>query len=409
MARTATAAIAAVALAQAGSAMVVDLPVWYRNSYPLVNLPVGTPPQDHLLHFDTGSGTSWMVSESCSDDSCPNGTGFPRNGYSLNASSTSRDLGVKVSVDYLGGATSGDVVSDMAHLGGSSWDQTFIAATKTSFRWIPGDGFLGMGFASIATPNTSTVVETMMGDGLLDRPRFAVYLGKQFMTTANGSGPGEGVLTLGGSSEAKYADGDLTWLPVRKDNLGGGKSAYQLWRSTLHSISASRSGPDAGGPPSSGAVAFAADSGANAVFDTGAGGIGLPSGAVADVYRAIGWDYDALLSLRHIPLCREFNASWAVTFTFSDDGREFHNLTIRGDQLATNWFAGREDACFPPFSSSDNPRLALVGRTFLRRFYTVFDYGAGSVDEFKPRIGFGQLKKEFQAPAIIEGERPASS
>ncbi|EJT75178.1 hypothetical protein GGTG_05115 [Gaeumannomyces tritici R3-111a-1] len=238
MARTATAVLAAVALAQAGSAMVVDLPVWFRNTYCTVSMPVGTPPQDHLLHFGTGSGTSWMVSE---DKDCPNGSRFPRNAYSLNASSTSQDLGVKGSIDYLGG---------------------------------------------------------VLVDPDLHRRHQVVV--------------------------------------------------------ALH----------------------------------------------------------ARRPCANMPLCSEFNASWAVTFTFSsgdDDGRRFRNLTVRGDQLATSGFADRDDACFPPFDSSENPRLALFGRNFLHRFYTVFNYGASSVEEFKLRIGFGQLKSEFQPPAVIQGEKPSSS
>jgi hypothetical protein len=49
----------------------------------------------------------------------------------------------------------------------------------------------------------------------------------------------------------------------------------------------------------------------------------------------------------------------------------------------------------PPISGSGTYNFALVGSTFLRRFYSVFDFGANQVADYKPRIGFGRLKKEF--------------
>ncbi|KAK8113354.1 hypothetical protein PG984_013880 [Apiospora sp. TS-2023a] len=390
---------AAIALIQASSAAVLDLPIWFRITYALVQLQVGTPAQDHLLLFDTGSGTSWMADKACADGACLNNSGFPRTGYDTNASTTSVDLGVYNSIDYLGGATGGLTYSDFFEIGGTSWNQTFIAANQSSWSFIPGDGFLGMGFSSIAQPATKTVVETMIEEGLLDEPKFGLYYGKEFdFTGTAGDGPGEGILTLGGSKEGKYVDGDMTWLPVRKDLNG---TVYQLWRSTLRKFTGTRhhnSGDDNDGQPALNETLEWDAGQANGVFDTGAGMISVPDGRIHAIYQTIGWSYDDLYWGRYIPLCTDFNTSWAVTFTFSDDGVDFYDVAITGDRLAHSGFAGRDDACFPPFDSSGSEGLVLFGQSFLRQFYTVYDFGSTRVEDYKPRIGFGELKAEFRPP-----------
>ena len=322
---------------------------------------------------------------------------FTRNGYDKNASTTSRDLGLYEKMEYLGGTTNGDAMSDMFHIGDVSWNQTFIAANETSWAVLPGDGFLGMGFSYIAEPQTETIVETMMQEGMLNEPKFAIYYGKEFNYT--GDGPGEGILTLGSSKEKKYVEGDMTWIQVHKDDVDN-TTAYQLWRSHLRKISGQRHG-DAVSPPANGTFVFP-DNAPTAVFDTGAGMISLPSTSVVDVYKAIGWNFKALLDHSYIPLCADFNSTWSVTFTFSENNVDFFDVSIRGDQLGGNrGYANRQDACVPPFDDSGNARLALMGQNFVRAFYTVFDFGGSKVQDFKPRIGFGQLKAEYQAPVPI--------
>ncbi|PQE10516.1 pepsinogen c protein [Rutstroemia sp. NJR-2017a BVV2] len=383
-------AAVAVALAWGSSAAIVKMPIWIRNTYAMVEISVGTPPINHLLLFDTGSGTSWIVNQPCANGACKNFSGYPRYGYDAATSSTSQDLGIYDSIDYLGGNTGGPAKTDMFRVAGTSWNQSFIAANMTSWANIPGDGFLGLAFSSIAQPRTETVVETMIQEGVLDKPKFAIYYGKEFLST--GDGPGEGTLTLGGSEEAKYVDGDMTWVPGRKDN---DSTVYQLWRSTLREAWGTYEGSD-GATVNSEPVQYEPGK-ANGVFDTGAGVIAVPKAAVDALYRGIGWPgFQAILKGDFIPLCSYFNASWSVTFSFSDDGIEYSNVTMRGDQMHSQpGFAGREDACEPPFQDSDSDGLFLLGQSFLRGFYSVFDFGATMVEDYNVRIGFGQLKKEF--------------
>jgi hypothetical protein len=301
------------------------------------------------------------------------------------------DLGIYDSIEYLGGKTGGPAMADMFHADGQSWNQTFLAANQTSWSFIPGDGFFGMAFSTIAQPRTEVAVETMIREGILDAPKFAMYYGKEFRDT--GDGPGDGAITLGASEEAKYVDGDLTWLPGRKDN----GTVYQLWRSTLREVRGRHTG-SSGEPVAAEPISYPPGR-ANGVFDTGTGLFSVPKAALGPLYKAIGWpSFEALVGGKFMPLCSYFNSTWAVDFAFSDDGVNYSNITVTGDQFRGNTgFAGRDDACEPPFSESGRDGLYLFGQSVLRHVYSVYDYGATEVKDYKPRIGWGKLKEKYFA------------
>jgi saccharopepsin len=63
---------------------------------------------------------------------------------------------------------------------------------------------------------------------------------------------------------------------------------------------------------------------------------------------------------------------------------------VRGDE-----FLRPGQQCMPPFQGSGSSGFALVGTGFLRRYYSVFDFGADKVEDYQPRVGFGRLKKEY--------------
>ncbi|ORY71477.1 pepsinogen c [Pseudomassariella vexata] len=382
--------LSASCLLPAVPAAVLEMPIWFKNSYAIVETEIGTPGQKHFLLFDTGSATTWLMDETCADSTCYNYSGFPRSGYSANASSTSSSLGTYTSIDYLGGATAGFGLADVFSLPSAPnviWEQTFLAANASSWFWIPCDGFLGLAFTTIADANTSTFVETLMQQGKVDEPRFGIYFGKEFNDT--GSVAGEGVLTIGGSEEEKYVDGDLTWIsPLQRL---GAEGEYQLWRSDMVSMHGLELGSN-GSVVNDKANYFAGDW---AVFDTGAGGITVPPSQIYAMYESFGMNWTAILNGDHIPLCTEFNSSWAVSFQFGSSDAPA-TITMTGDQLARSGFAYEERYCFPPFDIGDVDGLFLFGASFLHQFYSVFDFGAFEVDAYEPRIGLGQLKEEWR-------------
>lgn len=313
-------------------------------------------------------------------------------GYNLSASSTGRQVSPSVQIDYLGGVVAGPGVADTFRSGDMTWNQTFMNAHQSSWAQTPADGFLGLSFDSISENQTHTVPETMLAEGLLAEPRFGLYYGTEFVDT--GGKPGSGVLTLGGSHEDRYVDGDMLWIPVIK---GGDSADYQLWRGNILSLEGSHTNSE--GKTVSEGRSWGEWYSASGTFDTGAGSISVPNLDAHLLYRSIGWDLDKIMSHEHIPLCTEFNSSWSVTFSFEGDGpTDLRNLTISGDMLRQPGYANREDACTPPFAPGNTDGFYLFGSPLLQPLYTVYDYGGTKKEDFKPRVGFGKLKDEFKAP-----------
>ncbi|CAE6996698.1 hypothetical protein CFE70_000349 [Pyrenophora teres f. teres 0-1] len=389
------------AVATTASAAILELPLAIKNSYPSVQLEVGTPPKEHRLTVDTGSASAFIINTDCTEVSCPDGSKpyYIRQPYNASASSSAVDMHIPAAIPYLGGkvagGTFGDVFGDPAS--DVKWNQTFLSVNQSSFRFNTADGFLGLGFATIAEKNTTPVVETLMQNGLLDAPRFSFFFG----TNQGENATQDGVLTIGGSDEEKYADGPIIYTPLRKDK------EYQLWRAPLRSVNVlvarnpsdpnstveihngrlpTTSSPKGTFPSAN--VTWPMFTSGSAIFDTGAGGLSLPKGILPGIYYNLGWNYTKLISHEERIECRHLNASWAITLTLGQGAVEDDvSFSVRGDEFVSS-------GCMPPFDSVDGS-LALVGMSFLRRHYSIFDFGSNKVETYAPRIGFGRLKKAY--------------
>ncbi|KAI9649147.1 hypothetical protein NHQ30_001714 [Ciborinia camelliae] len=354
------------------------------------------------LMFDTGSATSWVTGINCTDTTCINASGFNRTRYNPVESSTSVDLDKPSSILYIDGdVTAGFAFQDQFSSKNSTldWDQTFLAVNETTWRFITADGLLGLAFSSIAEANTSTLVETLLWKDQLDAPRFALYYGKNYT-----DGPTGGVLSIGASHEDLYVDGDVAYVPLRKE------SPYQVWRAPLRSVNvlatrdanstvtvhngkAPTTNDPAGSYPQSNTTWDMYGVG-TAVFDTGAGRISVPSGIIDAVYFNLGWNVTKLQTGLEVFECKHLNASWALSFTFgeSDDTSKDLTFTIRGDE-----FVREGEQCMPPVDNSGGSSFALLGSHFLRRYYSIFDFGATTVADYQPKVGFGRLKEEYDS------------
>lgn len=344
----------------------------------------------------------------------PNPLRFPRSGYNASASSTAGPLGAYTEIKYLGGTTGGwgtwDESFSVAVTPGSSpapsWNQSFLSVNESSWAQTAADGFFGLAFSTIADAGVNTVIENLLWDGQLDAPRFAVYYGTERNNTNDGNAPGEGVLTIGGSKEETYVEGGeagTTWVPLA---FLSGQTEYQVWRTQLVSISASRTG-DANGTTATTTTTTTAAAAEEstvkfyssfAVLDSGAGSMTVPESYVDAIYTAIGlWDYRDILERGRVPLCSEFNSSWSVSFNFrgedTADEIDIRTVTLTGDQLARPGFAGgQQDTCWPPFEGGNSDGFFLLGTPLLHHFYTIWDFGADKVEAYKPQVGFGKLK-----------------
>jgi saccharopepsin len=354
----------------------------------VVDVEIGTPPVTHTLLFDSGSSTTWMVAAECDGTAlCPNSSGFNRTGYNQTASSTSNATGTYGSIDYLGGTTAGAGMEDVFTFPSAPdtvWRQTFLEAYQSSWSNIPADGFLGLAFSTISEANTTTLVETLLRAGKLDEPRFGLYYGTELENT--GESAGEGRLTLGGSHEDKYVEGDLVWT-----NLQLPDERAQLWRVSM--LSAVGTAPNK-------TQSTLNLSGAWGVFDTGAGRISVPDRLIDDIYASIGMNWTAIIGGEHLPLCTEFTDAWSIELNMGD-GPNPSTVVLTGDMLKKPGFAtGEAKYCWPPFDPSGSDGLFLFGGDFLQMHYTVFDFGGFEPSTYKARIGVGALKDEYRPEHI---------
>ncbi|CVK98742.1 related to aspartic proteinase, pepstatin-sensitive [Fusarium proliferatum] len=377
--RFASAVLATSTLLGIASAAVLDMPIVVQDGYKMVQVGVGKPEQDFLLLFDTGSASAWMIDSECATE-CPH---YNKNrvGYNFTASSTGKYTGEDASIDYLGGKVAGPTVEERFEVDGVTWQSKFIAANESNWSSLAAAGFMGLAFGSIADGGATPVFETLMAEKKVDEPRFGIYYSKEDGDDTKGK-PGKGLLTLGGSKEEEYVKGDLIEIPINT-NLND----YDVWRSVLHSTTASRKGKNCSQTRSK------VDIDVSVVFDTGASGITVPESKIEDIYESIGMNWTAILNGEHIPLCSEFTKDWSVAFKVGYYG-ESKFLNVTGDQLALPGFANRDDACWPPIDSGAEG-FALLGARFLKNFYTIWDYGkfpeeAGFIN---PTLSFGYLKE----------------
>ncbi|KAH8898436.1 acid protease [Thozetella sp. PMI_491] len=380
------------------SGAVLELPITFVNSYALVELEAGTPPQSHSLFFDTGSGPAWMVSDRCGASSCTNPLNYPKNLYNSSQSSTDVDLGVYSETVYSGGTVDGFAVADQFSSSGLSWNQSFVAANRSTWSNVPGDGFLGLAFQPLAeSTGTKTVMQALLDQDLLDEPRFAIYYGKEFNYTIESST--KGVMTIGGSEEDKYVDGDLTWVePLRLYDTGAPNLQYIGWRANVTGWSGTHpNGTQTSGTVASGstqASTINAVENGQCIFDTGGGPIILPTDLTIPIYESIGMNYTAIIKDGYRPKCTEFTSDWSVTFYFENS-----NVTIYGDQLRKPGFPDGKSTvnCWPPFNTGNSAGFFLFGSNFMHNMYSVFDFGGKDDATFNPRMGFGTLKEEYRA------------
>ncbi|TGO60555.1 hypothetical protein BOTNAR_0143g00170 [Botryotinia narcissicola] len=388
------------ALTAAASAAVLELPVQIEDTYSSVEFEIGTPAKPYRFLFDTGSTTSWVTGRNCTDTSCPKLTTFVRTPYNESDSSTSVDVHQYASIsyingDFLGGYVFSDVFSDEKET--LSWNQTFMAVEQSSWRWITADGFLGLGFSSIAENQKSSLVETLLWEDKLDESRFALFYG----TNLNNTDAQDGVLTIGGSHEDVYVDGEVVYMPLRVE------TPYELWRAPLRSVNVLVARDDQtvtvhnGKLPSTNAPAntypkanttWPMYGDGTTVFDTGAGRISIPSSMIDAFYYNLGWNLTKLYNGEERMQCEHLNSTWAISFTFGETADESNDVTfsVRGDEFLT---PGQQ--CMPPVDDSGESTFSLLGADFLRRHYSVFDFGGNRVENYQPQIGFGKLKEEY--------------
>eukprot|EP01038_Epipyxis_sp_PR26KG_P005461 gene5461-7561_t len=325
-------------LKQDGSIVIND----YENSQYYGEIALGSPSQKFNVIFDTGSSDLWVASAQC-DSSCGSHAK-----YDSSKSSTYVKNGTAFDITYGSGPVSGYQSIDTLSLGGIVVsNQEFAEVTDASglgaaYKLGKFDGILGLAFPILSVNKVPTVFEELVEQKLVDSSVFAFYLGN--------SRTDKGELVLGGTDPAHYT-GSISYVNLK---------AATYWEINLEQMNVA-------------GVSYVASGGVSAIVDSGTSILTGPSESVKAIAKSIG--AKQIIAGEYMVAC---NYDTLPNFDYVLNGVTY-TLT------PTDYLIPDGDSCLLGIMALDIPKptgpLWILGDVFMRKYYTVFDYG-------NKRVGF---------------------
>merc|ERR1719330_2157352 len=315
----------------------------YMNAQYYGPISIGTPPQTFNVVFDTGSSNLWVPSKSCSllNIACK-----LHSKYDSSKSSTYVKNGTNFAIRYGSGSLSGFTSQDSVTVGSVTVPSlAFAEAVKepgVAFIAAKFDGIMGFGFPEISVNRMTPFFQAALAAGVIKEAKFAFFLEKS-------AGKG-GELSLGGSDPTKHT-GDFTYTPIT--NKG-------YWEFSVAAVTV-------GGDSFAGAT--------KAIADTGTSLLAVPK----TVFTSLLTKFPAgvvkpLVHGEYTVDCSK--VSTLPTISFSIGGKAF---ALEGSEYVLS-VSGQ---CLLGFLGLDVPPprgpLWILGDVFLRKYYTVFDYGNAQI------------------------------
>jgi len=311
----------------------------YMNAQYYAPITVGTPPQEFKVVLDTGSSNLWVPSTECSSIAC-----FLHSKYDHSQSSTYKANGSEFAIQYGSGSLEGYVSQDTVVIGDLRIkNQDFAEATKEpglAFAFGKFDGILGLAYNTISVNHIVPPFYNMLDQKLLDEPVFSFRLGS--------SEQDGGEAIFGGIDENAYT-GKIDYVPIRRkgywevelEKIGFGEEELELEHT-------------------------------GAAIDTGTSLIVMPTDVAEMLNKEIGatkgWQGQYTVD------CNTVESLPEMSFSF---GGKLYKL--KGSDYILN--AG--GTCISSFTGMDIPApigpLWIIGDTFLRKYYTVYDLGRNAV------------------------------
>ncbi|KFW04900.1 Gastricsin, partial [Eurypyga helias] len=275
-------------------------------------ISIGTPPQNFLVLFDTGSSSLWVPSTYCQAPAC-----FNHAKFEPSESSTFICDGQSYTISYGSGAIDSIAVTHQ-EFGLSKKEPT------QPFYYAEFDGILGMAYPSLAAGGMTTVLQGMLQQNQLTQPIFSFYFSRQ--PTYNYGGE----LILGGI-DTLFFHGDISWAPVTQE---------LYWQVALNEFAIGQSA-------------------------TGWGSQGVPAPLMNSFLQAVG----AQLTSYGVIDCNKVQDMPTITFVIN--GTQLP-LDPSAYVLNNNGYCtlGIEATYLP---SQNNQPLWILGDVFLKEYYTVFD------------------------------------
>jgi cathepsin D len=309
--------------------------------------PITLGGQDFNVIFDTGSSNLWVPNKNCTNKlDC-----LLKHKYDSSKSSTYKADGRVFKIMYGSGPVSGVLGEDTVSVGGiAAKSQGFamvdvVKGLGTAFAVGKFDGILGLGFDSISVSNLTTVFHNMIDQKAVSDSVFGFYL--------SGTSGTDGEMTLGGIDSNHYT-GELTYVPLTQESY---------WETKLDALVMN-------GTRMTSATAV--------ILDTGTSILAGPSADVKAIALAVG---------AKPFLNGEYTIDCSLVPTLPD-----LEITMGGAKFTlsgADYVLKVQSICLFGMTGIDVPAprgpLWIMGDVFMRKYYTVFDFG-------KQRLGFAPIK-----------------
>lgn len=338
-------------------------------------MTIGSNNQAVKVAIDTGSD-ELFVDPNCEDrdftsseqKECENtGTYNPSTSDSANAT------GQTSQITYGSGAVDISYYVDSIGIPGSSKNLTKVQFGKATASEDLNEGILGIGFGNGVNLNYSNFIDALQEQGVTNTKAFSVALGES--STAGGS------VVFGGVDTKKFS-GSLASLAIESPTAGD----IQRYAVALSSISFSNS---------SGTHKFSDSSLTGVVLDTGSSLCELPTDIVENMADTLGALEDEQSGLLVVD-CSLMTASNTMDFAFN-------GVTINVPMTSFILQDGQYCILGVQALQSGSGITALLGDTFLRSAYVVFD-------QTNMKIGMAQFENcGTNEQAIQTGSSGATS
>lgn len=306
-------------------------------------IQIGTPPQEFLVVFDTGSGNLVVPSKQCSDEACQGHKQFDPTKSSSAVEIAFADQPDQpvdkggdrdvVTITFGTGEMSGVFVKDKVCVGLICAVSNFVTATEESeepFSLVPFDGIFGLSLPQMSEADSFNVVDMMIRGRVLKQNVFSVFFG------ANGE---DSEISFGEYKRERMAS-ELFWVPV---------STPGYWQVQIADLTLNNKELNVCG----------GKDGCQVAVDTGTSLMAGPTNIINKLIDQLNVTAD----------CSNFDTLPDLGFVIGD-----HILNLKPEDYVEK---SPTEGCNVALMTLDIPPpkgpLFIFGDPFLRKYYTVYD------------------------------------
>lgn len=311
---------------------------------------VGTPSQTFDIILDTGSADFWLADSSCTASGC---SGIPL--FDPSSSSSYQSSTTQFEIEYGSGAAQGTLASDSVSLAGYTvQSQTFAVVDQLAANTLnsPASGIMGLGFQQLASSDATPFWQVLAEGSTLQDKVFTFQLARNSDASSTSTIAPGGIFTLGELDSAQYT-GSVNYIDL------SGTEGY--WTISLQAYSVN-------------GASTTLSSSNSAIVDTGTSIIIAPPQVAAAIYAQIpnsqSYGSDGTYA---IP------CSSNVDLTLTFGGQAY---TVNSADMLNGALDSSGQYCLGGVlgeSLGSGTPDYIVGDTFLKNVFTVFQYSPAAV------------------------------